>query len=155
MQSLKDVPGNEDTPGLVIGAPLSRDPPGDVLVLLPRVSLDEIKRSHGNGFKVGTNSVRCAAYARRLFPDIEVTHFRGAADTRICKLDHLERQRPPDGCAVGPADALIVARSELESVADRIAYEFSPQEMQPAVGHGIVARSNASRGIDQRGRFLR
>ncbi len=33
MHSLKDMPGNEDTPGLVIGATLSRDPPGDVLVL--------------------------------------------------------------------------------------------------------------------------
>ena len=32
MHSLKDMPGNEDTPGLVIGATLTRDPPGDVLV---------------------------------------------------------------------------------------------------------------------------
>ena len=35
MHSLKDMPGNEDTPGLVIGATLSRDPPGDALVLRP------------------------------------------------------------------------------------------------------------------------
>src|SRR5215467_2975107 len=28
MHSLKDIPGNEDTPGLVIGATLARDPPG-------------------------------------------------------------------------------------------------------------------------------
>jgi hydroxymethylbilane synthase len=147
MHSLKDMPGNEDTPGLVIGATLSRDPPGDVLVLRPGVSLDEIRRSHGNGFKVGTNAVRRAAYARRLFPDIEVIHFRGAADTRIRKLDHLEKQRLPDGGAVGPADALIMARSGLERVglADRIAYEFSPQEMQPAVGQGIVAVECAAR----------
>ena len=27
------MPGNADTPGLVIGATLSRDPPGDALVL--------------------------------------------------------------------------------------------------------------------------
>ncbi len=27
MHSLKDMPGNEDTPGLVIGATLARDPP--------------------------------------------------------------------------------------------------------------------------------
>jgi hydroxymethylbilane synthase len=141
MHSLKDMPGNEDTPGLVIGATLSRDPPADVLVLRPGVSLDEIKRSHGKGFKIGTNAVRRAAYARRLFPDIEVIHFRGAADTRVRKLDHLEKQRLPDGGAVGPADALIMARSGLERVglADRIAYEFLPQEMLPAVGQGIVA----------------
>src|SRR6185312_2208798 len=29
MHSLKDMPGNEDTPGLVIGATLKRDPPED------------------------------------------------------------------------------------------------------------------------------
>src|ERR1700730_4057466 len=45
MHSLKDMPGNEDTPGLVIGATLSRDPAGDVLVLRPGLSFDEIKRS--------------------------------------------------------------------------------------------------------------
>jgi hypothetical protein len=124
MHSLKDMPGNEDTPGLVIGATLSRDPPGDVLVLRPGVSLDELKRTRGKGFKIGTNAVRRAAYARRLFPDIEVIHFRGAADTRVRKLDHLEKQRLPNGGAVGPADALIMARSGLERVglADRIAY---------------------------------
>src|SRR5207302_4563788 len=40
MHSLKDMPGNEDTPGLVIGATLSRDPPGDVLVLRRGISID-------------------------------------------------------------------------------------------------------------------
>ena len=58
MHSLKDMPGNEDTPGLVIGATLSRDPPGDVLVLRPGLSIDEFKRSRGKGFKIGTNAVR-------------------------------------------------------------------------------------------------
>src|SRR5215213_7145352 len=69
MHSLKDMPGNEDTPGLVIGATLSRDPPGDVLVLRSGLSIDEFKRSRGKGFKIGTNAVRRGAYARRLFPE--------------------------------------------------------------------------------------
>jgi len=141
MHSLKDMPGNEDTPGLVIGATLSRDPPTDVLVVRSGISIDDLRRSRGNGFKIGTNAVRRAAYARRLFPEVEVIHYRGAADTRVRKLDHLEMQRLPDGGAVGPADALIMARSGLERVglAGRIAYEFSLQEMLPAVGQGIVA----------------
>ena len=141
MHSLKDMPGNEDTPGLVIGATLSRDPPGDVLVLRAGVSIDDFRRSRGKGFKIGTNAVRRAAYARRLFPDIEVIHYRGAADTRVRKLDNSEMQRLPEGGAVGPADALIMARSGLERVglASRIAYEFSIQEMLPAAGQGIVA----------------
>jgi len=141
MHSLKDMPGNEDTPGLVIGATLSRDPPGDVLVLRPGVSIDDLRRSQGKGFKIGTNAVRRAAYARRLFPEVEVIHYRGAADTRVRKLDNCEMQRLPGGGAVGPADALIMARSGLQRVgfANRIAYEFSLAEMLPAVGQGIVA----------------
>jgi hydroxymethylbilane synthase len=141
MHSLKDMPGNEDTPGLVIGATLSRDPPGDVLVLQRGVSIDDLRRSRGKGFKIGTNAVRRAAYARRLFPEVEVIHYRGAADTRVRKLDNLEMQRLPGGGEVGPADALIMARSGLDRVglASRIAYEFSIEEMLPAVGQGIVA----------------
>src|ERR1700761_8969253 len=74
MHSLKDMPGNEDTPGLVIGATLTRDPPTDVLVLRTGITIEDVKRSRGKGFKVGTNAVRRASYARRLFPDIEVIH---------------------------------------------------------------------------------
>jgi hydroxymethylbilane synthase len=150
MHSLKDMPGNEDTPGLVIGATLSRDPPGDVLVLRPGLPLDEFKRVRGKGFKVGTNAVRRAAYARRLFPEIEVIHYRGAADTRVRKLDAGEKQKLPDGGAVGPADALIMARSGLERVglADRIAYEFPVADMLPAVGQGIVAVECAARDFE-------
>src|SRR6201997_111017 len=152
MHSLKDMPGNEDTPGLVIGATLSRDPPGDVLVLRPGLSFDEFARSRGKGFKIGTNAVRRAAYARRLFPDIQVIHYRGAADTRVRKLDGLEKQRLPDGGAVGPADALIMARSGLERVglAGRIAYEFSVLEMLPAGRQGIVAVECAAQDFDTR-----
>jgi hydroxymethylbilane synthase len=141
MHSLKDMPGNEDTPGLVIGATLSRDPPGDALVLRPGLALDDFRRANGKGFKIGTNAVRRAAYARKLFPEAEIIHYRGAADTRVRKLDKAELQRLPDGGAVGPADALIMASAGLARVglASRIVYQFSVQEMLPAVGQGIVA----------------
>jgi hydroxymethylbilane synthase len=141
MHSLKDMPGNEDTPGLVIGATLSRDPPTDVLVVRQGISIEDIECSRGKGYKIGTNAVRRAAYARRLFPEIEVIHFRGAADTRIRKLDNRDMQKLPDGGEAGPADALIMARSGLERIglANRIAMEFSPKDMLPAVGQGIVA----------------
>src|ERR1700761_1976199 len=152
MHSLKDMPGNEDTPSLVIGATLSRDPPGDVLVLRPGLAIDALRSSRGKGFKIGTNAVRRAAYARRLFPDVDVIHFRGAADTRVRKLDGGEKQRLPDGGGVGPADALIMARSGLERVglADRIAYEFPVTDMLPAAGQGIVAVECAARDFDTR-----
>ena len=60
MHSLKDMPGNEDTPGLVIAATLSREPPTDVLVLRPHLSLDDFRRLRGKGFSIGTNAVRRA-----------------------------------------------------------------------------------------------
>jgi hydroxymethylbilane synthase len=152
MHSLKDMPGNEDTPGLVIGATLKRDPASDVLVLRPGVSIEEFRRSRGKGFKIGTNAVRRAAYARRLFPEVEVIHYRGAADTRVRKLDNLEKQKLPDGGAVGPADALIMARAGLERVglADRIAHEFPIADMLPAVGQGIVAVECGARDFETR-----
>jgi hydroxymethylbilane synthase len=152
MHSLKDMPGNEDTPGLVIGATLPRESPSDVLVLRSGVSIDDIRRARGKGFKVGTNAVRRAAYIRRLYPEIEVIHYRGAADTRMRKLDQGEKQKLPDGSAVGPADALILARSGLERVGlgNRIAYEFSIGEMLPAVGQGIVAVECAAQDFETR-----
>ena len=51
MHSLKDMPGNEDTPGLVIGATLSRDPPGDALVLRPGVSLEDFAQRARQGIQ--------------------------------------------------------------------------------------------------------
>lgn len=48
MHSLNDMPGKEDTPGLVIGATLARDPPTDALDLRPGVSIDDLKRSRGS-----------------------------------------------------------------------------------------------------------
>ncbi|MBB1092249.1 hydroxymethylbilane synthase [Rhodopseudomonas palustris] len=141
MHSLKDMPGNEDTPGLVIGATLARDPATDALVLREGLTLEELKKSRGKGYTIGTNAVRRAAYAKRLFPEVNVIHFRGAADTRIRKLDAREKQRLPDGGEVGPADALIMARAGLERVGfvDRIVHDFTPQEMLPSAGQGIVA----------------
>src|SRR6202140_3176026 len=111
MHSLKDMPGNEDTPGLVIGATLPGDPPGDVLVLSAGISSDDIRRARGKALKIGTNAFRRAAYARRLFPEVEIIHYRGAADTRVRKLDNSDMQRLADGGEVGPADALIMARA--------------------------------------------
>jgi len=141
MHSLKDVPGNEETPGLIIAATLPRDAANDALVLRPGLSLETFLTSKGKGFKIGTNAVRRAAYLRRLFPEVTIIHYRGAADTRVAKLDRGDKQRLPDGGEVGPADALVMARSGLARIglASRIAHDFSVREMLPSVGQGIVA----------------
>ena len=141
MHSLKDVPGNEETPGLIIAATLPRDAANDSLVLRPGLSLETFKAARGKGFKIGTNAVRRAAYLRRLFPEVTIIHYRGAADTRIAKLDRGDMQRLPGGGEAGPADALVMARSGLERIGmtSRIAHDFSVREMLPSVGQGIVA----------------
>ena len=45
MHSLKDMPGNEETPGLIVGATLARDPANDSLVLRKGLTLDELKKT--------------------------------------------------------------------------------------------------------------
>jgi hydroxymethylbilane synthase len=157
MHSLKDMPGNEETPRLVIGAALKRDPAEDVLVLRAGVTLDQLRRDGGAGFKIGTNAVRRAAYLRRLYPRAEIIHFRGAADTRIAKLDRGDKQRLPGGGEVGPADALVMARAGLERVgqAARIVHRFTMQEMLPAVGQGIIAVECVADDWETRARLAR
>ncbi len=141
MHSLKDMPGNEQTPGLAIGAFLPRESAADSLVLRPGLPLDTVMATRARGLKIGTNAVRRAAYLRRMFPEAEVIHFRGAADTRVAKLDQGQPQRLADGGEAGPADALVMAQAGLQRVGlgRRAAYTFSPREMLPAVGQGIVA----------------
>ncbi|MEM7477630.1 MAG: hydroxymethylbilane synthase [Planctomycetota bacterium] len=153
MHSLKDMPGDEETPGLVIGAYMKREPIEDALILREGETYDAFVARGGEGYKIGSNSVRRRALLGRLYPAAEVIHFRGAADTRIKKLDEGTMQMLPDGNAVGPADALILARCGLErlGVAHRAAHIFSPEELAPALGQGIVAvecRANDFRTLE-------
>jgi hydroxymethylbilane synthase len=141
MHSLKDMPGDEEAPGLVIGAYLKREAAEDALVLRKGLMAEAFFNTNAAGMKIGTNSVRRAAYLHRLFPDASIIHYRGAADTRIKKLDDGAMQRLPDGGEVGPADALLMARSGLQRVGfeGRVAHVFSHNEMLPAVGQGVIA----------------
>lgn len=141
MHSLKDMPGDEDAPGLVIAAMLAREAAGDALVLHPELTVDEFFERAGAGLRIGTNAVRRAAYLRRLYPHAEVIHYRGGADTRLKKLDERRPQKLLGGGETPPADALVVARAGLErlSLANRIVHDFSFTDMLPAVGQGVVA----------------
>lgn len=141
MHSLKDMPGDEETPGLVVGAYLTRDAASDALVLRPGLGLEAFGRARGAGLKIGAGSVRRAAYLKRLYPQAEVIHYRGAADTRVRKLDEGALQSLPEGGAAGPADALVMATAGLRRVGlgGRVALEFSADEMLPSAGQGIVA----------------
>ena len=152
MHSLKDMPGNEEVRDLVIGAYRPRDDPRDALVLRPGVTLERLRTSGGT---IGTNSVRRAAQCRRLFARARIVHFRGAADTRVDKLDRGEGQLLPEGGRAEPADALVLAASGLRRVGleSRIAHLFEPDEMLPAIGQGIVAVECADRDWPTRERL--
>jgi hydroxymethylbilane synthase len=142
MHSLKDMPGDQETPGLVIAAYLKRDAAEDAIVLPTGVdAVDAIDRRKLAGVKIGTNAVRRAAFLRRLFPAAEVIHFRGSADTRLKKLDERIPQKLPDGGEAGPADALVMAASGLARIgqAHRISRRLKLDEMLPCVGQGIIA----------------
>lgn len=137
MHSLKDMPGDREAPGLVIAAYLAREDAADALVLRD----DATEASLAAGGRIGTNAVRRAAYLKRLYPQAEIIHFRGAADTRLRKLDERTPQRLADGGETAPADALVLSASGLARIdqAARIARRYSPDEMLPAVGQGIIA----------------
>ena len=157
MHSLKDVPGDEEAPGLVLAAYLKREAVEDALVLSTGHTLGEFEKDKGAGFKIGTNSVRRAAFLRALYPACEVIHYRGAADTRIRKLEDRAMQRLPDGGEVGPADGLIMAKSGLARVGldHHIAKVFTPEEMLPAIGQGIVSVECARNNWDMRALLMK
>lgn len=141
MHSLKDMPGNEETPGFVVAAYLTREAPEDALVVRPGLDVADVLASKAAGLRIGTNAVRRAAYLKRLFPEAEVIHYRGAADTRLRKLDEGVPQKLPDGGETPPADLLVCAKNGLVRIGrgDRVAHTFSPDEILPAIGQGIVA----------------
>src|SRR5882724_8864763 len=60
MHSLKDMPGNEDTPGLVIVAALKRALACDVVVWRQGPSIEGLTSAGGIGLKIVTNAVRRA-----------------------------------------------------------------------------------------------
>ena len=122
VHSLKDVPA-EENPAIPIGAFSERAVPADVLVLPAGVQTwDRTK-------PVGCASARRSMQLRQLYPDVTVKPVRGNVLTRLEKLDR------------GEYGALILAEAGLArlGLSQRISARFSPEEMVPAAGQGILA----------------
>ncbi len=125
MHSMKDVPGDVDLPqGLAIPAMLERDDIRDVAVCRKGEDFIGLKE----GAKVGTSAPRRAAALQAAFPYLDIVPIRGAADTRIGKLD------------IGEVDALIMAKSGLERIGmdARISEVFEPDMLCPAIAQGVI-----------------
>jgi hydroxymethylbilane synthase len=125
MHSMKDVPGDVDLPkGLIIPSMLKRDDLRDVAVCREGETFIGLK----NGSKIGTSAPRRAAAIQNAFPYLKIVPIRGAADTRVAKLDS------------GEVDALIMAKSGLERIGyhHRISEVFEPDMICPAIAQGVV-----------------
>jgi len=123
VHSLKDLP-TEDHPNLTIAAVPERENTADALVSNEYGDLDSIPQ----GSKIGTGSVRRAAQLLHLRDDLKIEDIRGNVDTRLQKLDD------------GKYDAIVLASAGLVrlGLADRIAYQFEPHQLMPAVGQGAL-----------------
>ncbi len=122
VHSLKDVPMEtpEDLPLLGYSR---REDPRDVLVLPPgRKEADPDK-------PIGSASLRRSLQLRALYPGFPVEPVRGNLQTRLRKLDE------------GQYGALVLAAAGLKRLGleHRISRAFTPEEMIPAAGQGILA----------------
>lgn len=122
VHSLKDMP-MEVPKELLLLAFSKREDARDVLVLPEGVKeLDKTK-------PLGCSSLRRTLQLKKLYPDMEVKSIRGNLQTRLRKLDE------------GEYAGLILAAAGLKrlGLTERISRYFTPDEMIPAAGQGILA----------------
>lgn len=122
IHSLKDLPA--DIPdGIKIAAYSERSAPEDVLIL------PEGKEELDYSLPIGCASKRRMAQLNILFPDIDIKPVRGNIQTRLSKLDS------------GQYGGLVLAKAGIVRLGleKRISREFTPEEILPAAGQGIIA----------------
>jgi hydroxymethylbilane synthase len=124
VHSMKDVPASLAA-GLAFAAVPAREDPGDVLIARSTEGLAGLPR----GARIGTASLRRAAFVLHVRPDVEVTPIRGNVDTRIARW------------RTGDVDALVLAAAGLRRLGIRLpeAHALATAEMLPAIGQGALA----------------
>jgi hydroxymethylbilane synthase len=125
VHSLKDVPSDQEAPGLKLAAFSAREDPRDAVVSRDGVKLLDLRP----GAVVGTSSLRRRAQLRALRPDVHTRDIRGNVDTRLAKMHD------------GEYDALILAAAGLLRLGlDGMITELLPVELfTPDAGQGILA----------------
>ena len=124
VHSLKDLP-TEETPGLTIGALMTREDPRDALLARGKLGFEALPR----GARVGTSSLRRRSQLLARRPDLEVLDLRGNVPTRIARLE------------AGLFDAIVLAMAGLRRLGmeAEVTERFDEETMLPAPGQGIVA----------------
>lgn len=131
VHSLKDVP-MEQPDGLPLVAFTRREDARDALVLPGSGVWDKTK-------PIGCSSARRRVQLKALFPHIDVHPVRGNVQTRLAKLDS------------GAYGALVLAAAGLHRLGfqSRISRYFSPDEILPAAGQGILAVQGRAGELEQ------
>jgi len=130
VHSMKDLPTRMPD-GIAIGAVLPREDPRDALIGAGSIA------GLARGATLGTASLRRAAQAKALRPDLAIVPLRGNVDTRLRKI------------AAGEAQATLLAVAGLKRLGlGDTGAPLEPDEMLPSVAQGAIAV--ACRADDQR-----
>jgi len=123
VHSLKDM-ASEEIPSLNIVAYIERNDPRDVFVSFKHSNFKELKNE-----VVGSSSRRRDLQLKLINKDFLVKNIRGNIDTRIQKLKD------------GLYDGIVLAFAGIKTLRleENVKHIFSPEEMLPAVGQGIIA----------------
>ncbi|HPR62620.1 MAG TPA: hydroxymethylbilane synthase [Thermoanaerobaculia bacterium] len=123
VHSLKDVPAFLPD-GLVMSGYLSREDPRDAFAGKNGLTV----RAIPEGGRVGTGSLRRAVQLLKLRPDLTIVPIRGNVETRLKKIETEDLH----------GAVLAAAGLHRLGLSDRITDLFSPEDMIPAVGQGIL-----------------
>ena len=124
VHALKDMPAFE-TQGLKTDAFLERNDPREILITMNKQKLSELKKNS----IIGTSSFRREYQIKKIRSDLECKLIRGNVDTRIKKLKD------------GIYDAIILSYAGIKflKLDDEISEIFSPEQVIPSAGQGIIA----------------
>jgi hydroxymethylbilane synthase len=123
VHSMKDLPA-ELPDGLAIAAMLPREDPRDAFISPVAPTLQALPR----GARLGSSSVRRAAQALHLRPDLEIVPFRGNVETRLKKLE----------AGVAAATFLAMAGLNRLGLGGTATAIMSVEEMLPALAQGAI-----------------
>lgn len=129
VHSLKDLPTEKNSMGLVLAGLSKRENPSDVLIFNSKYADDFDFRKQK--ITVGTSSIRRKTQLKHLIANVETVDLRGNVPTRIRKLEELG------------LDAIVLAAAGLNRLEINLEGHKSiilhPKEFIPAPGQGVIA----------------